>query len=182
MYKFAVRKTEEICRRLLARNEIDPSQIDLFISHQANRRIIMSVAEKLGLAEERVIINIERFGNTTAATIPLAMDDAVKEGRLKKGDLILSRRWVRIHRLVPSDAVGALKRRNEKQKNTDSRDGGPDLRSSTQKLIAARTVIAHPLQRISLCLYGLGLRAGDCPAVIRMCQSRSSCASVSPSL
>jgi 3-oxoacyl-[acyl-carrier-protein] synthase-3 len=89
VFKFAVRKTEEICRRLLARNEIAPSQIDLFISHQANRRIIMSAAEKLGLPEERVIINIERFGNTTAATIPLAMDDAVKEGRLKKGDLVL---------------------------------------------------------------------------------------------
>jgi 3-oxoacyl-[acyl-carrier-protein] synthase-3 len=89
VFKFAVRKTEEICRRLLARNEIDPSQIDLFISHQANRRIIMSAAEKLGLPEERVIINIERFGNTTAATIPLAMDDAIKEGRLKKGNLVL---------------------------------------------------------------------------------------------
>jgi 3-oxoacyl-[acyl-carrier-protein] synthase-3 len=89
VFKFAVRKTDEICRRLLARNQIDPSQIDLFISHQANRRIIMSAAEKLGLPDERVIINIERFGNTTAATIPLAMDDAVREGRLKKGDLIL---------------------------------------------------------------------------------------------
>jgi 3-oxoacyl-[acyl-carrier-protein] synthase-3 len=89
VFKFAVRKTEEICRRLLARNEIDPSQIDLFVAHQANRRIILSVAEKLGLPEERVIINIERFGNTTAATIPLALDDAVKGGRLKKGDLLL---------------------------------------------------------------------------------------------
>jgi len=89
VFKFAVRKTEEICRRLLARNGIDPSQIDLFVSHQANRRIITSAAEKLGLPGERVVINIERFGNTTAATIPLALNDAISEGRLQKGDLVL---------------------------------------------------------------------------------------------
>ena len=89
VFKFAVRKTEEICRRLLARNAIEPSQIDLFVSHQANRRIIMSAAEKLGLPAERVVINIERFGNTTAATIPLALNDAIADRRLKKGDLLL---------------------------------------------------------------------------------------------
>ena len=89
VFKFAVRKTEEICRRILARNNIDPSQVDLFVSHQANRRIITSAAEKLGLPNDRVIINIERFGNTTAATIPLALNDAICEGRLKKGDLVL---------------------------------------------------------------------------------------------
>jgi len=89
VFKFAVRKTEEICRRILARNNIDPSELDLFVSHQANRRIIMSAAEKLGLDTARVIINIERFGNTTAATIPLALNDAVDEGRLNKGDLVL---------------------------------------------------------------------------------------------
>jgi 3-oxoacyl-[acyl-carrier-protein] synthase-3 len=89
VFKFAVRKTEEICRRLLARNRIDPSQIDLFVSHQANRRIIMSAAERIGLPTDRVVINIERFGNTTAATIPLALNDAVEDGRLKKGDLLL---------------------------------------------------------------------------------------------
>ena len=89
VFKFAVRKTEEICRRILARNNVDPSQVDLFVSHQANRRIITSAAEKLGLPNDCVIINIERFGNTTAATIPLALNDAVCEGRLKKGDLVL---------------------------------------------------------------------------------------------
>jgi 3-oxoacyl-[acyl-carrier-protein] synthase-3 len=89
VFKFAVRKTEEICRRILARNNIDPSQVDLFVSHQANRRIITSAAEKLGLPNDRVIINIERFGNTTAASIPLALNDAICEGRLKKGDLVL---------------------------------------------------------------------------------------------
>jgi len=89
VFKFAVRKTEEICRRLLARNAVDPAQIDLFVCHQANRRIIMSAAEKLGLPDDRVVINIERFGNTTAATIPLALNDAINDGRLKKGNLIL---------------------------------------------------------------------------------------------
>ena len=89
VFKFAVRNTEEACLRILERNKVDPKDIDLFVSHQANRRIIMSAAEKLGLPAEKVIINIERFGNTTAATIPLALNDAVEEKRLKKGDLVL---------------------------------------------------------------------------------------------
>jgi 3-oxoacyl-[acyl-carrier-protein] synthase-3 len=89
VFKVAVRKTEEICRRILDRNNIAPSDIDLFVSHQANRRIILSAAERLGLAPEKVVINIERYGNTTAATIPLALQDAVDQGRLKKGDLVL---------------------------------------------------------------------------------------------
>jgi len=59
------------------------------VSHQANRRIIQSASEKLGLAPEKVIINIEKYGNTTAGTIPLALTDAVAEGRLKKGNLVL---------------------------------------------------------------------------------------------
>ena len=59
------------------------------MSHQANRRIIQSASERLGLDPQKVIINIERFGNTTAATIPLALNDAVCTGRLKKGQLVL---------------------------------------------------------------------------------------------
>jgi 3-oxoacyl-[acyl-carrier-protein] synthase III len=89
VFKFAVRKTEEISRRLLDRNGIGPSDLDLFVSHQANRRIIMSASEKLGIDPDKVIINIERFGNTTAATIPLALNDAVCAGRLKKGSLVM---------------------------------------------------------------------------------------------
>jgi len=89
VFKFAVRNTEEVCRRLLERNGIAGDDIDLFVSHQANRRIIQSAAEKLGLTEDKVVINIERFGNTTAGTIPLALNDAVNDGRLRKGDLIL---------------------------------------------------------------------------------------------
>ena len=89
VFKFAVRKTEEIARRILNRNGIDPSELDLFVSHQANRRIITAAADRLGLPPEKVIINLEMYGNTTAATIPLALADAIREGRLKRGDLVL---------------------------------------------------------------------------------------------
>jgi 3-oxoacyl-[acyl-carrier-protein] synthase-3 len=68
---------------------LGPADIDLFVSHQANRRIIESAAEKIGVDEDKVVINIDRFGNTTAATIPLALNDAICTGRLKKGSLVL---------------------------------------------------------------------------------------------
>ena len=74
VFRFAVRKTEEISRRLLQRNGLEPSEIDLFVSHQANRRIITAAAERLGLPESKVVINLDRFGNTTGATIPLEND------------------------------------------------------------------------------------------------------------
>ena len=89
VFKFAVRNTGEICERLLRKHNLTGDDLDLFVSHQANKRIIMSAAEKIGLPEEKVIINIDKYGNTTAATIPLALNDAVESGRLKKGDLIL---------------------------------------------------------------------------------------------
>jgi 3-oxoacyl-[acyl-carrier-protein] synthase-3 len=89
VFRFAVRKTEEMCRRLLDRNQLKASDIDLMVSHQANRRIILSAAERLGFPQEKVVINIDRYGNTTAATIPLALNDAVEDGRLKKGSLVL---------------------------------------------------------------------------------------------
>jgi 3-oxoacyl-[acyl-carrier-protein] synthase III len=89
VFKFAVRNTGEICGRLLSRHNLTGDDLDLFVSHQANKRIILSAAEKIGMPEEKVVINIDKFGNTTAATIPLALNDAVESGRLKKGDLIL---------------------------------------------------------------------------------------------
>ncbi len=89
VFKFAVRNTGEICERLLKRNKLTGDDLDLFVSHQANKRIILSAAAKIGMPEEKVVINIDKFGNTTAATIPLALNDAVESGRLKKGDLIL---------------------------------------------------------------------------------------------
>jgi len=89
VFKFAVRKQAEICEKILQRNGLKGSDIDAFIPHQANRRIITATADRLGLKSESVIINIDRYGNTTAGTVPLAMDTARQEGRLKKGDLVL---------------------------------------------------------------------------------------------
>ena len=89
VFKYAVRKMGEVCERLLARNNVKATDIDCFIPHQANQRIINATAERVGLKPESVIINIDRYGNTTAGTIPLAMQTAREEGRLKKGDLVL---------------------------------------------------------------------------------------------
>jgi 3-oxoacyl-[acyl-carrier-protein] synthase-3 len=89
VYKFAVRKMAEVSESLLARNGVAGSELGCFIPHQANKRIILSTAERLGMPEDRVIINIDRYGNTTAGTIPLAMNTAIDTGRLKKGDLVL---------------------------------------------------------------------------------------------
>jgi 3-oxoacyl-[acyl-carrier-protein] synthase-3 len=89
VYKFAVRKMAEISEALLTRNGVAGSDLGCFIPHQANKRIILSTAERLGMPEDRVIINIDRYGNTTAGTIPIAMNTALEEGRLKKGDLVL---------------------------------------------------------------------------------------------
>jgi 3-oxoacyl-[acyl-carrier-protein] synthase-3 len=89
VFKYAVRKMGEVCEKLLARNGLTADDIDCFIPHQANQRIIQATAERVGLKPDRVIINIDRYGNTTAGTIPLAMQTAREEGRLKKGDLVL---------------------------------------------------------------------------------------------
>ena len=89
VFKFAVRKQTELCLRLLDRNGLKGSDIDVFIPHQANLRIINATAERLGLRPESVIVNIDRYGNTTAGTIPLAMNTAIEEGKLKKGSLVL---------------------------------------------------------------------------------------------
>ena len=89
VFKYAVRKMGEMCEKLLARNGFTAHDIDCFIPHQANQRIIQATADRVGLKPETVIINIDRYGNTTAGTIPLAMQTAREEGRLKKGDLVL---------------------------------------------------------------------------------------------
>ena len=89
VFKYAVKKMSEMTERILAKNNLTGKDIDCFISHQANRRIITATADRLGMPLEKVIINIERFGNTTAGTIPIAMQTALQEGRLKKGDLLL---------------------------------------------------------------------------------------------
>lgn len=89
VFKFAVRKQTELCEKLLKRNGLTGSDIDAFIPHQANKRIIMATADRLGMKPENIIVNIDRYGNTTAGTIPLAMGTAIEEGKLKKGSLVL---------------------------------------------------------------------------------------------
>ena len=89
VFKFAVRKMSELCEGLLNKHGVKPSEIRLLIPHQANKRIIAATGERLGLREDQIVINLDRFGNTTAATIPLATRDAITEGRLRKGDLVL---------------------------------------------------------------------------------------------
>jgi 3-oxoacyl-[acyl-carrier-protein] synthase III len=89
VFKFAVRKMAALCEEILKRNNIKGSEIDAFIPHQANKRIITATAERLSMRPEAVIINIEDFGNTTAGTIPLAMETARQQGKLKKGSLVL---------------------------------------------------------------------------------------------
>ncbi|WP_035347839.1 beta-ketoacyl-ACP synthase III [Edaphobacter aggregans] len=89
VYKFAVRKMAEATEKVLERNGLEGKDLGCFIPHQANKRIIESTAHRLGMPPESVIINIDRYGNTTAATIPLAMHTALEEGRLQKGDLVL---------------------------------------------------------------------------------------------
>lgn len=89
VFKYAVRKMAEASGKVLERNGYTGSQLRAFIPHQANLRIIQSAADRLKMDPEAVIVNIEEFGNTTAATIPLAMQTAIDRGRLKKGDLCL---------------------------------------------------------------------------------------------
>jgi 3-oxoacyl-[acyl-carrier-protein] synthase-3 len=89
VFKFAVRQMAEFCVETLKRNNLTGNDIDVMIPHQANLRIINATADRLKLPPEKVVINIERYGNTTGATIPLAMQTAVEDGRLKKGSLVL---------------------------------------------------------------------------------------------
>lgn len=89
VFKFATRKMADVCSRLLERNGFTGKDVDVFIPHQANKRIIDYAAERLGMPEDRSIINIDQFGNTTAGTLPIALQTALEQGRLKKGDLVL---------------------------------------------------------------------------------------------
>ena len=89
VFKYAVKKMAEMTQRILERNNLTGGDIDCFIAHQANRRIIIATADRLKMPEEKVVINIDRFGNTTAGTIPLAMQTALDNGKLKKGSLVL---------------------------------------------------------------------------------------------
>ncbi len=87
VFKYAVRRMAEVACKLLERNGYSSRDLALVVPHQANLRIIRAMQERLGLDDSKVLVNIERYGNTTAATIPLGLRDAVAEGRLRQGDL-----------------------------------------------------------------------------------------------
>ena len=89
VFKYAVRRMADLAVHLVERNGIKSDDLALVVPHQANLRIIKAMQERLGLEDSKVMVNIDRYGNTTAATIPLGLRDAVAEGRLKKGDLVL---------------------------------------------------------------------------------------------
>lgn len=89
LFKVAVRSLEEVCRQVLESAHLGAGEVDLFIPHQANQRITEAVRERLKLAPEKVFSNIHRIGNTSSASIPLGLDECVRSGRVKKGDLIL---------------------------------------------------------------------------------------------
>jgi 3-oxoacyl-[acyl-carrier-protein] synthase-3 len=89
VFKYAVKKISELCETLLQRNHFTAEDVAILIPHQANRRIMVATAERLNIPLERVLININEYGNTTAGTIPLATRDAIRQKRLKKGDLVL---------------------------------------------------------------------------------------------
>jgi 3-oxoacyl-[acyl-carrier-protein] synthase-3 len=89
VFKYAVRKFAESAEQILLRNDYTGTDVDLFVAHQANIRIIEAAQHRMGLPDSRVIKNIHEYGNTTAATIPLALGTALDEGKLKRKDLVL---------------------------------------------------------------------------------------------
>ncbi len=89
VFKHAVKLITQVCGDILERNGYTADDVSLYVPHQANMRIIQSSLERLGLRPERVVINIDRYANTTAATIPIGLAEAYQKGRIKKGDLLL---------------------------------------------------------------------------------------------
>ena len=89
VFKYAVRRMADMSAHLLERNGFSKADLALLVPHQANLRIIRATQERLGLDDSKVMVNIDKYGNTTAATIPLGLCDAVRQGRLRKGDLVL---------------------------------------------------------------------------------------------
>ncbi|HEV8619730.1 MAG TPA: 3-oxoacyl-[acyl-carrier-protein] synthase III C-terminal domain-containing protein, partial [Nitrospiraceae bacterium] len=88
-FKVAVRTLEEVARETLAANHLRVEDLDLYVPHQANVRILKAVAERLGLPPEKVMLNLDRYGNTSAASIPIALDEAIQQGRIKEGSLVM---------------------------------------------------------------------------------------------
>ncbi len=88
-FKFAVRTLEDLVVKILEENKLKPSQLTLLIPHQANLRIIQATADRLGIPMDKVLVNLDKYGNTSAASIPIALDEAVTKGKIKDGDYIL---------------------------------------------------------------------------------------------
>lgn len=88
-FKFAVRTLEDLVVKILKKNKLEPSQLSLLIPHQANLRIIQATADRLGIPMDKVLVNLDRYGNTSAASIPIALDEALSNGKIKNGDYIL---------------------------------------------------------------------------------------------
>ena len=89
VFKVAVRTLHRIVGETLAANGMDPTDVDWLIPHQANIRIIEATARKLGMSMDRVIVTVEDHGNTSAASVPLALDAAVRDGRVQRGQVLL---------------------------------------------------------------------------------------------
>ena len=89
VFKLAVRAMDEVAHEALAANGLTTADIDLFIPHQANRRIIDAIGKRMGLADGQLFVNLEHYGNTSSASIPLALDEANRSGRIKAGDMLL---------------------------------------------------------------------------------------------
>jgi 3-oxoacyl-[acyl-carrier-protein] synthase-3 len=88
-FKVAVRALEELAIKTLDENKLEPSQLSLLIPHQANLRIIQATADRIGIPMDKVVVNLDRYGNTSAASIPIALDEAARTGRIRDGDYIL---------------------------------------------------------------------------------------------
>ena len=89
VFKHAVTNIASVMEETIAEAGLKPGDIDWFVPHQANRRILEGTAKKLGIDENRIVLTLDRHGNTSAASIPLALDLAVRDGRIKRGDLVL---------------------------------------------------------------------------------------------
>ena len=89
VFKFAVRAMADACLEALERAGLSVDDVDLFIPHQANLRIVRAAAQRMGLPEERIFLNIEKYGNTSAASVPVALREAIDEGRVQRGDVLV---------------------------------------------------------------------------------------------
>jgi 3-oxoacyl-[acyl-carrier-protein] synthase-3 len=89
IFKVAVRTLTAFAKKALENNGLTVSDLDWFVPHQANLRIIEAVAERLGVPREKILINVDRYGNTSAATVPSALDEGIRGGKIKKGDTVL---------------------------------------------------------------------------------------------